>query len=177
MVAIAAGVARHDKGTVLHSWRTSIHRAFLRAVGTDFQAPDCPMRLHVCLTMPVPKSGVAVRTVRADAATPTAAADSQPRSAPATKPDLDKLVRAISDALAPQGDRARSYADDSRIVELLSAETFPTPCHVHSWALPTPGVVIRVCPAHIDAPFPALTLDNPGELPDELADIVAATHD
>lgn len=170
MAAVAPGVVRHDKGPELRSWRTSIHRAFLRSAGTDFVAPDCPMRLHMCLTMPIPKSGVPARTI------PVAgrAADARPRTAPATKPDLDKLARAVGDALAPQGNnRARSYTDDSRIVELLSAETFPAPTHVHSWALPTPGVVIRVCPAHIHAQFPAVDLGDPGPLPDELAAIVA----
>ncbi|WP_052362799.1 RusA family crossover junction endodeoxyribonuclease [Gordonia alkanivorans] len=161
MRAIAAGVVAHDKGPALTQWRNAIHRAFLKSVGVNFRTPDCPMRLHVCLTMPGPSQRAPGRTIK------QASSDvGRARVAPDTKPDLDKLVRAVGDALDPKGERTRSYADDGRIVELMSAKTFPRPEHVHDWALPEPGVVIRIAPAHVDASFPPVSLAEPGVFPE-----------
>lgn len=169
MTAVAAGVARHGKGRELISWRDSIHRAMLKTVGLNFATPDCPMRLHVCATMPLPQSPTsASRVVAADSND-----DGLPRIAPDTRPDLDKLARAVGDALCPTGDRVKSYTDDGRIVEFLSVKSFPAPEHVHPWALPWPGVAMRITPASVDVSFPALTLQTPRHQPQALVDAVA----
>lgn len=163
--APAAGVIKREKGPKLEAWRNAIHRQLIRAAGLGFVAADCPVRMHVVFTMPGPRgTEVAAQTTKANAAD-----SGLPRLCPSTKPDLDKLVRAVGDALSPRGDRMRVFADDSRIVELLTAESFAAPQHVHPWALPCPGVVIRVCPVDVAAPFPALSLTNPGEVPDAVA--------
>ncbi len=165
MRAIAAGVAAHDKSAELTSWRTAIHRELVQAVGVGFVAPDCPMRLHACLTMPGPKPRFAGHTDKIDPLEPGRA-----RVAPSTKPDLDKLERAVGDALDPKGKgRTHAYTDDGRIVESLSVETFARPEHVHAWALDEPGLVVRVMPAHIEEPFPLLSLVDPGVEPPEVA--------
>ena len=163
MRAIAAGVMGHDKGVELQRWRTAIHRRFVQTVGTAFETPNCPMRLHVCLTMPAPKPRFTAHTVKLDPDETGRA-----RVAPDTKPDLDKLGRAIGDALDPKGTRARAYTDDGRIVELLTVESFPRPQHVHAWALDEPGVVLRIMPAHVEAGFPLLSLTAPADLPPEV---------
>ena len=158
MKAVAAGVMKRHKGSQLVEWRTSIHRALVRAHGLDFDAADCPVRLHVCFTVPGPPSGIAVsHTRKANPDDP-----GRPRVIPSTRPDLDKLERAVGDALSPLGDRVKAYTEDGRIAELLAARSYPAPEHVHPWALPVPGAVIRVCPADTDAQFPALTLRDPG---------------
>lgn len=101
--------------------------------------------------------------------------------APVGKPDADKLLRAIQDALSPRlrkGERAaadvgqahmsrfRLLDDDSYAVDTRAVESFPTPGEVHPWALPEPGVVIRVspCVAAIDM-MPPVVVYQLAEVP------------
>ncbi|MEK6312004.1 MAG: RusA family crossover junction endodeoxyribonuclease [Curtobacterium sp.] len=64
------------------------------------------------------------------------------RSLPTTSPDLDKLTRAIGDALTSAG----TYTDDARIVDLLPRVRYaePDPRLALPWELPVPGVRIAV---------------------------------
>lgn len=164
MAAAAKGVVKRSNASELLAWRAAIHRAFSAITTADWVNPDCPIRLHCVLTMPKPARWGVV----ADQTSPIDGEREFPaRVTPSTRPDLDKLVRAVGDALAPS-DRRRAYADDGRIVELMSVKTYPRPEHVHPWALGEPGVVIRVCPADVEVEFPPLTLREPGPVPDEL---------
>lgn len=60
--------------------------------------------------------------------------------APAVKPDLDKLVRAVLDSLSTTKDLAGVIRDDARVVEIVAAKAY------HG----TPGVVVTV--TRLDAP-------------------------
>lgn len=165
MAAAAKGVIKRSNATELLAWRKAVHQALMMISGhRDWANADCPMRLHVVFTAPKPDQWGILGAH-------TAPADPEqaylPRVAPSKRPDLDKLLRAVGDALAPKS-KPGAYTDDGRIVEMLSAQTFPFPEHVHPWALGVPGVVIRVCPADVVAPFPPLTLTDPGPQPPEL---------
>ena len=56
---------------------------------------------------------------------------------PATRPDLDKLVRAILDALSGVG----VYRDDAQVINIQASKTYPDQ---DRWSLPTPGVRVQV---------------------------------
>ena len=92
-----------DKPRRLRDWRASVAacaRLWLQQNGMP--APlDCPVELTATFYLPRPKSA--------------------PRRVlyPATKPDRDKLTRAIGDALTKL-----AYVDDSRIVEMRLAKRF-----------------------------------------------------
>lgn len=171
MAAVAPGVVKRSNASELLAWRKAIYQSLAAFVGQPgWENPDCPIRFHVTLTMPKPDRWgiVANHTV---AAVP--GQEHAPRVAPSTRPDLDKLLRAAGDALAPKN-KPGAYADDGRIVDFRVAQTYPYPEHVHAWALGTAGVVIRVCPADVDVAFPELTLRDPGPRPAELSAAVDA---
>lgn len=164
--AVATGVIKRDSGPELEAWRTAVHRALLTAVGLGGESANCPIRVHAVFTVPMdlPRNGgeAAAHTAPVDPDSADAA-----RVAPSTKPDLDKLIRAVGDAITPRK-RWRLFKDDSRIVEWCTAKTFPTPEHVHPWALPAPGVVVQVSPLDVPVPWPATVLTDPGPFPAEL---------
>ena len=176
MRAVAPGVVKREKGTELLAWRAAIHRALVAQVGTEFAAANCPIRVHVCLTMPALARTAGVRTSRRDTGDDRGeAATESPRTAPDTRPDIDKLIRAVGDSMSPiEKWRTRAYVDDGRIVEVLSAKSFPSPEHVHPWALPYPGAVIRVCPVHIEPSFPLVRLSAPAPPPKQVEHFLAA---
>jgi Holliday junction resolvase RusA-like endonuclease len=91
------------KSGSLREWRAAVGacaRLWLSQHGMP--APlDGPVKLSVTFFMPRPKSAPK-RVTR-----------------PATKPDLDKLVRAVGDALT-----GIAYTEDSRIVELRATKEF-----------------------------------------------------
>lgn len=171
MRAVAAGVIKHDKGPELRQWRNTITREALRLVGDGWTAVNGPVRLQVALTVPWPSKPIGGVIV------PRTAGEI-PRMPPIQVPDVDKLLRAVQDALSPRDDkksgeseklrdrRFKLLTDDSRIVDSRAVKTYPAPEHTHPWALPWPGAVIRVVPldVHTD-PFPESTLSNPGVLP------------
>lgn len=126
-VAVAKGVWKADHSKELHRWRNAITAATKTVCGTAWVAPNCPLTLLTVFTVPAPA-----------AAKPGSYAD--------TYRDLDKLLRAVGDALTPtKGFRA--VASDMRYVTHLTAKTFPAELATHPLALDQPGVVIRVCPA------------------------------
>ena len=80
-------------------WRQAIIDACL---ASDFAMAEGPVRLEVAFYLPRPKS--APKSVQQ----------------PAKKPDLDKLVRAVCDALTAAG----VWRDDSQVVRLTATKTF-----------------------------------------------------
>lgn len=90
----ARHVILHDKHDELMAWRRKIATAAILAWGMR-PALDEPVALRMLFVMPKPK---------------------RPRfEVPATKPDQDKLLRAVQDGLAD----ARVYVEDSRVFRTL----------------------------------------------------------
>lgn len=123
------------KGRMAHSnaglttWRQKVNLLARSKVGPGWKPWDGPIALDLIFTLKRPKSAPKTKVIY-----------------PATKPDLDKLVRAVGDSLCPNDSGAfRLIAEDSRIVEYGQiAKTFPTPMNTHPGALRSPGARIRV---------------------------------
>lgn len=177
MKAVAAGVMKHSKSKELHEWRNTLTKEALRLTEGKWQALNIPVRLDVVLTVPKPKSVPRWSPLVSDEGTP--------RIPPMTPPDVDKLLRAVQDALSPRDDkkkyeevktrdrRFKLLTDDSRIIDSSARKTYPSPQHTHPWALPFPGAVIRISPLGQDVPaLPTSTLDMPGELPPQAAEMM-----
>jgi Holliday junction resolvase RusA-like endonuclease len=62
-------------------------------------------------------------------------------TAPASKPDLSKLIRSTEDALTDAG----VWRDDSRVVQITAAKVYAGSAHPD--ALDRPGAVIEIWPA------------------------------
>lgn len=92
-------VIMHDRSQALETWRTRVTITARNAAHqAHWQLPvDQPVKIAACFLLPRPK------TVN--------------RLLPSTKPDLDKLARAIGDALCPRNRHLRVLTEDSRIVE------------------------------------------------------------
>ena len=124
--AFASGqrvVVTHDRGRELDQWRIKVAHAAQEAARDAFWEPcyDGPVEVWAEFRLPRPKSA------------PKARKHAQ------TKPDLDKLQRAVGDALAPYK-RPGVLRDDSRIVcwhavKLYADDTHPA------------GVTVRVSKA------------------------------
>lgn len=164
------GVVKHSAGPELHEWRNTITREALRAVAGRWEELNIPVRLDVVLTVPNPKT--------VPAWSPMETEEGFPRIPPMVPPDVDKLLRAVQDALSPQDNRKkgeeaktrdrrfRLLVDDARIVDSNARKTYPRPRHTHAWALDYPGAVIRVTPLGSPvAALPPSTLSLPGDFP------------
>ena len=133
--AVAPGVIRRESGPELVAWRDLVTREALRVCGSTWVPANAAVQVDMTLTVPRPKS-LPARPVPADGYR-----------------DLDKLVRAIGDALCPSDPgRFRVLASDMRIAKSTSAKTHARPLHTEPWALPHPGLVVRLAPAP-DAPL------------------------
>jgi Holliday junction resolvase RusA-like endonuclease len=82
------------------AWRTAIVNEVIATLPADWEPIDGPCELIVMFYMPKPAS--------------------VKRSAPSVAPDLDKLVRAVGDALAIAG----VYTDDSRITRISARKLY-----------------------------------------------------
>jgi Holliday junction resolvase RusA-like endonuclease len=82
------------------AWRTAIVNEVIATLPADWEPIDGPCELIVNFYMPKPAS--------------------VKRSAPSVAPDLDKLVRAVGDALAIAG----VYTDDSRITRISARKLY-----------------------------------------------------
>ncbi len=91
-------VVTHDRGPELDAWRTRVKRAAQEAAREAGWEPryDGPVAVAAAFFLPRPKSA-------------------KKRLVPHVKPDLDKLIRAVGDALAPYK-QPGVLKDDSRIV-------------------------------------------------------------
>lgn len=153
MRALAGGVVAHEKAQELKRWRRALTQEAARRCGPGWHVVQAAVQLE------------AVFTVRRPAGAPKA------RTFPAVKPDSDKLLRAAQDSLAPRSAvDGRVLADDSRIVDARAVKTYPSPAHTHPWALPKPGVVLRLTVAGGGVqPTPSGVLTDPGMPPHQLA--------
>ena len=103
-------------------WRKKVSAAFEGAEAAD---PNQPLDVEITFTFDRPK------TTR--------------RELPAVKPDVDKLVRTILDALEDAG----VLTNDSQVVDLTARKRYADPTlttHPFNDALPYPGVRIRINP-------------------------------
>lgn len=100
----------------LPAWRAAVtEQARAVAIASDWQATDGPVQLHVDFYMTRPKT-VPFRK----------------RPWMTKMPDIDKLVRAICDALTDAG----IWQDDSQVVRLIARKDYADECE--------PGVHIQV---------------------------------
>lgn len=118
----------------LKPWREDIRQAVLERVVRQGEFGFGPLDVHLTFTLPRPKSHY--RTGR----NAHLLRDSAP-VAPAVRPDIDKLARAVLDAIGSAG----YWADDSQVVRLTAEKTYPAGRFTsHSRALDRPGVVIDI---------------------------------
>jgi putative crossover junction endodeoxyribonuclease len=108
-------------------WRDAVRRAAVEAMAS--RPPiDGPVYLVQVFALPRPKShyGTGRNSGRVKRGAP---------SRPPVRPDLDKLARAVGDALT-----GVCYHDDAQVVNLCAAKYYVAP----SGRLSAPGVEIRV---------------------------------
>ena len=141
---IRHGKVVHNNADKLHAWRQTIEDALRAKYDTPTWVPiDSAVRVDAIFTVPRPASEPKTRLTYPD-----------------TKPDLDKLTRAVGDALSPQKGRIKSgqnvhkyhfrlLNEDSRITGFdYLDKTYPRPYHTNPAALKEPGLWlrVRVCP-------------------------------
>lgn len=102
-------VVTHDRGPELDAWRTRVKRAAQDAAREAGWEPryDGPVAVTAVFLLPRPKSA-------------------KGRLLPHVKPDLDKLIRAVGDALAPYK-QPGVLKDDSRIVTWNASKHYAIP--------------------------------------------------
>jgi crossover junction endodeoxyribonuclease RusA len=131
---IRAGV-KESAGEALKSWRADIRQAALDALavpdpgmGSYDERRVAAIALEVTFVIgrPAGHYGTGRNAGRLRPSAP---------EHPTTQPDLDKLVRAVKDALTS----ASVWRDDSQVVETLSRKVYPSPNY-----LPHPGAIIHV---------------------------------
>ena len=132
--AFASGqrvVVTHDRGRELDAWRIKVAHAAEAAAEAAYWEPryDGPVEVWAEFRLPRPKSAP------------------KSRKHAQTKPDLDKLQRAIGDALAPYK-RPGVLRDDSRIVAWSAVKRYADDAH-------PVGVMVRVSKAqdHLTGQF------------------------
>lgn len=104
----AAGFIYEQQGEQLKVWRDAV--TYLARARWRGAPASGPMKVELSFAMPKPKKIT--------------------RPMPTTRPDLDKLVRAVLDALT----HARVWEDDSQVVELSASKLYAD----------EPGVGIRL---------------------------------
>lgn len=114
-------------------WREAVKAAALDVVG-DRPPLDVPLQLCVVFTFNRPRSHY--RTGANNWLLRPAAP-----AAPATKPDLSKLIRSTEDALTDAG----VWRDDSRVVQISAGKVYAGAAS--DYALDRPGAVIEIWPA------------------------------
>lgn len=124
--AFASGqrvVVTHDRGPELAAWRIKVRRAAEAAAQAAYWEPryDGPVEVWAEFRLPRPKSAP------------------KSRKHAQMKPDLDKLQRAVGDALAPYK-RPGVLRDDSRIVAWSAVKRYADDAH-------PVGVMVRISKA------------------------------
>ncbi len=107
-------IVTHNKRQPLMDWRNAIAEEARRAAGGEFAPRGEAVRISAIFRLQRPKSA--------------------PKKViyPTTRPDADKLLRALGDAL-----KAVLYADDSQVVKLSIEKRFANPDEA-------PGVTVWV---------------------------------
>lgn len=160
--ALAAGVIAHEKAASLKAWRRHIVSEAQMRCGAGWTAVGGAAKLEAVFTVRRPVS-----------------APARTRTFPVAKPDTDKLLRAVQDALSPRSKSEwRVAVDDALIVDTHAVKTYPAPMHTHPWALPQPGVVLRLRPADdTSEEMPQCSLTDPGSTPATLSCYLSGTRE
>jgi len=103
----------------MQSWREAVRSAAQEAMGVR-QPLDGPLSAVVVFTLPKPAS-----------------APKRRQSWPCKRPDLDKLLRAVFDAVTQAG----VFRDDAQIIALTATKRYPDE---HAFELPVPGAIITI---------------------------------
>ncbi|MDO4791861.1 MAG: RusA family crossover junction endodeoxyribonuclease [Buchananella hordeovulneris] len=111
----------HEHAAALRLWRRQVSAAVAAAALVD-EPWDGPVRVEVVFYLERSQTSVRLR-----------------RALPSVKPDLDKLARAVLDALAPRRGSGL-LVEDSRVVELAVSKRFGAACS----GAPATGVTLRV---------------------------------
>ncbi|GIG63672.1 hypothetical protein Lfu02_80440 [Longispora fulva] len=111
-----------DSSRRLRPWRQLVTAAAREALRVSGQTEPHlgPVQVLAVLTVPKPKS-----------------APKRIQTWPSKRPDVDKLARAILDALTDAG----VWHDDAQVVELTAVKVYPDE---HPLALPTTGAYIQI---------------------------------
>jgi Holliday junction resolvase RusA-like endonuclease len=106
------GVAHvhHQQGEALAAWRGAVRIA---ARGEGIDPSPLAIRLSIRFGMPRPKDHLELRGGR------YVVKMQHYYDRPAVAPDIDKLIRAVADALT-----GTAYRDDSQIVEVLASKVY-----------------------------------------------------
>lgn len=126
---------REDNANELRKWRKAIAAAgaaVLIEPDTNGTRPPLDGPLAASLIFTILRPATAAR-----------------RSWPHVRPDLDKLIRAVLDALGPK--QANLIADDARIVQLDAVKLYPGTTNIDAAALNRPGAWIRIRTLHPEA--------------------------
>lgn len=117
----------------LAPWREDVKQAALTALNAtpEWDRTHAAVVMHAVFTLPRPRShyrtGKFAHLLR----------DGAPHKH-GTKPDLDKLLRSVGDALTAAG----VYADDSRITQVFAVKTYPSTTAMPPGVLDRPGARI-----------------------------------
>jgi len=105
-------------------WRKDIQAAIETAISNSDPSivwpVTGPVDVHVVFTMKKPTT-----------------APKRKRTWPEKRPDIEKLVRCVHDALTNAG----AVRDDSQVIRLVAAKVYP---NEGPYALPTPGVTLTL---------------------------------
>jgi Holliday junction resolvase RusA-like endonuclease len=120
-VVIEQGGQRHK------DWRADVKAAAAEAMelsqGQPFELLTGPVGVSICFTMPKPKSAPKTR-----------------RTWPDKRPDLDKLVRTILDAITGE-----VIADDAQVIGAIPTEAFPGESDLFGrMGMDVPGAAVEV---------------------------------
>lgn len=115
-----AGMKEDNPATA--SWRETVSWAVRRAMTVAGQTEPLtgPLRVEVVFTMRKPAGRPKTRVTWPD-----------------TKPDTDKLIRAVFDATTSAG----GWVDDARVIDVHAVKAFPGE---HEFALSAPGLHMRI---------------------------------
>lgn len=109
------GVAHvhHVQGTALALWRAAIREEARKQGATGLDPSVLPQTVRITFAMPRPKDHMMLRGGR------YVVRQSYIWKQPASAPDLDKLVRAVLDALT-----GLAYHDDAQVVEIHARKVY-----------------------------------------------------
>jgi Holliday junction resolvase RusA-like endonuclease len=119
-------------------WRQDVRAAASQAMhpdGTWLPGMTGPVGVSLCFTVPKPKSAPKTR-----------------RTWPDKRPDLDKLVRTVLDAITGE-----IIADDAQVIGAIVDETYPCECSIFGrLGMEVPGVTVHVWQIPGVAPYVVL---------------------
>jgi crossover junction endodeoxyribonuclease RusA len=123
----------HSNSHELKPWRADVSSAAVDAIRACSQGDDYPAGdVEPAFPLSGPIAVVCEFTIKKPASAPKRRV-----TWPATRPDLDKYLRGVLDALSAAG----VYRDDGQVVNIQTSKTFPDQ---DRWSLSTPGVRVLV---------------------------------